>query len=593
MTFKAPVADTLYTLNHITGFSRLVDAGMFGELDMATVEAILEEAGRFANEELAPINRKGDETPARLEGKDVVTPPGWNEAYAKFVEGGWNGLTSPEEYGGQDLPVAISMAATEMWSGANMAFALGPLLTSGAVEALSQYGSPELKARFLPKMIPGEWTGSMQLTEPNAGSDLRFLKTRAVPQADGSYKITGTKIFITYGEHSMTNNIVHLVLARLPDAPAGTKGISMFVVPKFLVGDDGSLGARNDVFCSKLEHKLGIHGSPTCVMNFGDEGGATGWLVGEAHRGLHYMFLMMNRARLAVGMQSIGLAEHAYQDALLYAQERRQGSAPGIPETEMAPIIMHPDVRRMLIGMKAKIAAARAIGLTNAVALDVARRGRDEATRQRADEEAALLTPLSKAFGSDISVEVASEGIQVHGGMGFIEETGAAQHYRDARITTIYEGTNGIQALDLVGRKLPMNRGEVVRTFLESLKETIDQVQAVNDPAFGGMAESLGHGLAHLSECSMWLGKKLMEDPNAALAGATSYARLFSLVAGGTLLARGALSAVRAGDVANEAQLVLARHFAETQVPATSGLKRAVILSADTVLGEKADAILQ
>ncbi|MEJ2229263.1 MAG: acyl-CoA dehydrogenase [Alphaproteobacteria bacterium] len=572
MTFKAPVADILYTLDHIAGFSQLVDEGMFGELDMETVAAILEESGRFANEELAPLNRKGDETPAKLVGKDVETPSGWIEAYKLFVDGGWNALACPEEFGGQDLPVAISMAATEMWGGANMAFALGPLLTSGAVEAVSHYAAPELKARFLPKMVSGEWTGSMQLTEPQAGSDLRFLKTRAVPQEDGSYKITGTKIFITYGEHPMTENIVHLVLARLPDAPTGTKGISMFVVPKFLVGDDGSLGARNDVFCSKLEHKLGIHGSPTCVMNFGDEGGATGWLVGEANRGLNYMFLMMNRARISVGMQGIGLAEHAYQDALAYAQERRQGSAAGVPNTEMAPIIM---------------------GLTNAVALDVARHGRDEATRKRAEAEAALLTPLSKAYGSDISVEVASEALQVHGGMGFIEETGAAQHYRDARITPIYEGTNGIQALDLVGRKLLMNEGEVVRTFLAGLQEIVANVPTEANSPFGTTARCLGQGMADLVECSLWLGKKLAENPSAALAGATSYAKMFSLVAGGTLLARGALSAIRKGDNAAETQTLLARHFAETQVASSSGLKHAVYHSADTVLGEKADAILQ
>ena len=593
MPYKAPVPDIIFALNHIAGFSRLVEAGMFGDLDMATVEAILEEAGRFATEELAPINRNGDTNPARLAGKDVVTPPGWTEAYAKFVEGGWAALPCPAEFGGQHLPAAIAMAVNEMWSGANMAFALCPLLSQAGTEALDRYGSAALKAQYLPKLTSGEWTGSMQLTEPQAGSDLRFLKTRAMPTGDGSYRITGTKIFITYGEHPMTANIVHLVLARLPDAPPGTKGISMFVVPKFLVNDDGSLGARNDVFCSKLEHKLGIHGSPTCVMNFGDEGGAAGWLIGEPHRGLHYMFTMMNRARLGVGVQSVGIAEAACQQALGYALDRRQGSVTGTPETEMAPIIGHPDVRRMLLSMKAKVAAARALCLTNAVAIDLAERGRDEATRARAEADAALLTPLSKSFGSDIATEVASEGIQVHGGMGFIEETGAAQHYRDARITAIYEGTNGIQCIDLVGRKLPMNGGDTVRAFLEGLKETIGQVKASNEPTLGATAECLGEGLAHLAETSQWLGRKLMEDPKAALSGATSYGRMFSLVAGGTLLARGALSAIREGSgEANEGQILLARHFAEMQVPATAGLRPIIYRSHDTVLSKAAGAVL-
>lgn len=592
MTYRAPVSEILFTLKNIAGFSRLVEAGMFADLDMATVEAVLEEAGRFATEELATINRKGDENPARLVGKDVVTSPGWAEAYAKFAEGGWNALPCPAEFGGQDLPTAVSMAVGEMWNGANMAFALCPLLTTAAVEALAHFSSPELKAKYLPKMVSGEWSGSMQLTEPAAGSDLRFLKTQAVPAGDGSYRISGTKIFITYGEHPMTSNIVHLVLARLPDAPPGTRGISMFVVPKFLVNDDGSVGARNDVFCSKLEHKLGIHGSPTCVMNFGDEGGAAGWLVGEAHRGLQYMFIMMNRARLGVGVQGVGVAEHAYQTALAYAHDRRQGSATGTPDTEMAPIIAHPDVRRMLIGMKAKIAAARALCLTNAVALDVARRGADADTRARADAEAALLTPLSKAFGSDIATEVASEGIQVHGGMGFVEETGAAQHYRDARITPIYEGTNGIQCIDLVARKLPMNKGETVRAYLEGMKETIGQVRAANNPAFGAMAEALGEGLAHLGETSQWLGRKLMETPDVALAGATAYGRMFSLVAGGVLLARGALAAAGDSSGGGESHILLARHFAETQVPAVGGLKPCVFRSHDTIFGKSADELL-
>ena len=591
MAYKAAVSDILFTLDHIAGFSGHLESGVFGDLDRATVEAVLDEAGRFAAEELAPINRSGDEQRAQLKDGEVVLPPGWKEAYAKFVEAGWNALPSPTRFGGQELPVAVAMAVTEMWNGANMAFALNPLLTQAGVEAVTQYGSEELKAKYLPNMISGEWTGSMQLTEPHAGSDLRFLKTRAVPQGDGTYRISGTKIFITFGDHPLTENIIHIVLARLPDAPQGTRGISMFLIPKFLVNDDGSLGARNDVRCAKLEHKLGIHGSPTCVLNYGDAGGAIGWMIGEPNRGLQYMFTMMNQARLGVGVQGVGLAEHAFQDALAYARDRKQGSMETTPDNDMTPIINHPDVRRMLVSMKAKIAAARAICATNAVAIDIAKHGRDDATRAKADALAALLTPISKSFGSDIAVEVASEGIQVHGGMGFIEETGAAQHYRDARIAPIYEGTNGIQCLDLVGRKLPMNGGETVRAFIGELKETVSQVRESNEPAFGAMAACLADGVADLEETTGWMLRKLAEAPKAAFAGATTYGRLFALTAGGVFLARGALAAAR-GANGGGAHITLARHFAETQVPLTSGLKSVIYNTHETVLGEAAEAAL-
>ncbi len=592
MAYKAPVSDILFTLNHIAGFSRLVEDGLFGDLDTTTVEAILEEAGKFASEELAPLNRIGDEHGARLKDGEVVLPPGWKEAYRKFWEGGWNALPSPQAYGGQGLPVALAMAVSEMWNGANMAFGLNPLLTQAGVEALSKYGSEALKSKYLPKMVSGEWTGSMQLTEPHAGSDLRFLKTRAVPQGDGSFRITGTKIFITFGEHSLTDNIVHIVLARLPDAPEGTKGISMFLIPKFLVNDDGSLGARNDVRCAKLERKLGIHGSPTCVLNYGDEDGAIGWLVGEPHRGLYYMFTMMNQARLGVGVQGVGVAEHAFQDALAYARERKQGSESDTPPGEMTPIINHPDVRRMLLSMKAKIAAARAICSMNAVAIDLAHHGRDDATRARAEALAALLTPVSKSYGSDIAVEVASEAVQVHGGMGFIEETGVAQHYRDARIAPIYEGTNGLQALDLVSRKLPLNNGETVRQFIADLDETVREVKASNEPAFGATGECLADSLADLGETTEWLQCKLAEAPKAAFAAATPYGRLFANTAGGVFLARGALAAARGANGSQEAQIAVARHFAETQAPLTNGLKRVVYNAHETVLGPTADAAL-
>ena len=591
MAYKAPVADILFTLDHIAGFSGHLASGVFGDLDRATVEAVLDEAGRFAAEELAPINRSGDEQRARLEGGEVVLPPGWKEAYAKFVEAGWNALPSPTEFGGQGLPVAVAMAVTEMWNGANMAFGLNPLLTQAGVEAVTKYGSEALKTTYLPKMVSGEWTGSMQLTEPHAGSDLRFLKTRAVPQGDGTYRISGTKIFITFGDHPLAENIIHIVLARLPDAPQGTRGISMFLVPKFLVNEDGSLGARNDVRCAKLEHKLGIHGSPTCVLNYGDEGGAVGWIIGEPNRGLQYMFTMMNQARLGVGVQGVGLAEHAFQDALAYARDRKQGSTETTADNDMTPIINHPDVRRMLLSMKAKIAAARAICAINAVAIDIARHGSDEATRTKADALAALLTPISKSFGSDIAVEVASEGIQVHGGMGFIEETGAAQHYRDARIAPIYEGTNGIQCVDLVGRKLPMNGGETVRAFIGELKQTVAQVRESNEPAFGAMAACLAESVADLEETTEWMLQKLGREPKAAFSGATSYGRLFALTAGGVFLARGALAAARGANGA-ATHITLARHFAETQAPLTSGLKTVIYNTHETVLGETAEAAL-
>lgn len=593
MAYRAPVSEISFALNRIAGFSGYLDEGLFGELDAATADAILEEAGRFASEELALLNRSGDEHGAKLKDGEVALPPGWKEAYRKFWEGGWNALPSPPEHGGQGLPIALSMAVTEMWNGANMAFGLNPLLTQAGVEALSKYGSEALQTTYLPKMISGEWTGSMQLTEPHAGSDLRFLKTKAIPQGNGTYRISGTKIFITFGEHSLTDNIVHIVLARLPDAPEGTKGISMFLIPKFMVNDDGSLGNRNDVRCTKLEHKLGIHGSPTCVLNYGDGEGAVGWMVGEPNRGLYYMFTMMNQARLGVGVQGVGLAEHAFQDALAYARERKQGGTDETPAGEMTPIINHPDVRRMLISMKAKIAAGRAICSINAVALDLAKHARDEASRAKAEALAALLTPVSKAYGSDMAVEVASESIQVHGGMGFIEETGVAQHYRDARITPIYEGTNGIQAIDLVARKLPMNNGDTVRQFIEELKDTVRDVKASNEHAFGAMGDCLADSVADLEETSHWLLGKLSEHRDTALTGATPYCRLFANAAGGVFLARGALDAARnANGAGAETHIATARHFAENQAPVTSGLKPSIYNSHETVLGRTADAAL-
>jgi alkylation response protein AidB-like acyl-CoA dehydrogenase len=585
MTYRAPVADIAFTLNHIAGFSQLIERGLFEDLDMDTAAAILEEAGRFAEEELAPTNRASDVQGARLVGGEVVMPDGFAEAYRKWVAGGWGSVASPREFGGQGLPFALSMALTEMWNSANMAFGLNPLLTQAGVHALIAHGSKELQRKYLPKLVTGEWTGSMQLTEPQAGSDLRFMKTRAVYAGDGSYKISGTKIFITYGEHSLTDNIIHIVLARLPDAPHGTKGLSLFLIPKFLVNDDGSLGSRNDVTCAKLEEKLGIHGSPTAVLNYGDKGGAIAWLIGAPNGGLKAMLTMMIEARIGVGVQGVGIAERAFQQALAYARERKQGALEGGGVDSSVAIIEHPDVKRTLLTMKAKTSAARAICYATSVAMDIAHHSPDASERRRAHAEAALLTPVAKAYSTDIGVEVASEGIQVHGGMGYIEETGAAQHYRDARIAPIYEGTNGIQAIDLVTRKLPSESGETIYGFIAALKETAHRVKAANETALGSMGERLEASIADLEEASGWLLGKLQYDRAEALAGATPFLRLFGIASGGAYLAKGALAAAREGA---DARVIEARHFAESLMGETSGLKHAVAHAYETVNDAKA-----
>jgi Acyl-CoA dehydrogenases len=582
MSYVPPVSEIDFSLNHIAGFGALIDNGLYGDLDRDTAAAILEEAGRFAAEELVPLNWQGDQQGATLHNGEVKLPDGWQDAYRKWREGGWASLTGPVEFGGQDLPHVLALAVNEIWNAANMAFGLCPLLTQGAVDALAAHGSDELKRLFLPKMVSGEWTGTMHLTEPHAGSDLRFLKTRAVPAGDGTFRLTGTKIYITYGEHPMTENIIHLVLARLPDAPAGTRGISLFLVPKFLVNADGTLGGRNDVICTKLEHKLGIHASPTCVMNFGEKGGAVGYLVGEPNRGLAAMFTMMIAARLSVGIQGVGIAERAYQQALAYARDRRQGASAKAPDGLVA-IIEHPDVLRMLLNMKAKIAAARAIVLTAGAAMDVSHRSQDDAERERAGGIAALLTPVAKAYGTDIGVEVASKGIQVHGGMGYVEETGAAQHLRDARIATIYEGTNGIQAIDLVTRKLPLAKGAVVQGHIEDLRGIVGSIRASNEPSFGVMAVRLGEAVDALEEATRWMQNALGSSPNAALAVATPYTKLFAIATGGAYLAKGALAAVRSDNGAR-AHIAVARHFAEHLAVDAPSLKIAVTEGHATIL---------
>src|ERR1700722_2367406 len=455
MTYRAPVADIAFALKHAARFAAAREDGIY-DLDDETLGAVLEEAGKFATDVIAPLNRVGDLHGTPFKDGVVTTPPGWKAAYTSWAAAGWNGLASPEPWGGQGLPAAVNAACIEMWNSASMAFGIGPVLTMAAINALAQHGSEALQQTYLPKLVSGEWMGTMQLTEPQAGSDVGALRSKAERAADGSYRITGSKIFITYGEHDLTDNIIHFVLARLPDAPPGTRGISLFLVPKFLLNADGSPGARNDVRAHSVEHKLGIHGSPTCTMILGDEGGAVGFLIGEENAGMARMFTMMNRARLAIGVQGVGIAEAATQQALAYARDRKQGRTPGMKATESAALIAYPDVKRMLLTMRALTGAARAICYSTAMALDRSERSADEAARKAAHDRLSLLTPVAKAFSTDIANEVTSLGIQVHGGMGFIEETGAAQLFRDARIAAIYEGTNGIQAIDLVTRKLPL-----------------------------------------------------------------------------------------------------------------------------------------
>jgi len=460
-----------------------------------------------------------------------------------------------------------------------MAFGIGPVLTMGAVEALAAHGNDRLKKTYLPKLVSGEWTGTMQLTEPQAGSDVGALRTKAERASDGTYRLTGQKIFITYGEHDLTDNIIHFVLARLPDAPAGTRGISLFLVPKFLPAADGSLGPRNDVRAHSIEHKMGIHGSPTCTMVYGDQGGATGYLIGEENRGMACMFTMMNQARLAVALQGVAIAERSTQQALAYARDRKQGRVSGAREGSSS-IIAHPDVRRMLLTMRAQTRAARAICYATAVAIDRSHLSADERSREAAQERASLLTPVAKAFATDIGVEVSSLGVQVHGGMGYIEETGAAQHYRDARIAAIYEGTNGIQAIDLVTRKLPSAGGESVRKHIADLRRTAETVRAANNPAFGATGARLSEAIDSLERTTAWLLGRPLDD--ASLAGATPYLRLFATATGGALLAEEALVAARLGGD-SDARIAIARFFAEHLAPNSSGLEREVIEGAESV----------
>lgn len=580
MSYRAPVEDMAFALRKLAGIDRLAGTH-FESFDDDLIDPILEEAGKLASDVLAPLNQPGDEQGAQLTGDGVVAPHGFAEAYRQFAEGGWMGLAAPVEWGGQGLPRTLSNAVLEMLHGANMSFGLCPMLSAGAIEALLAHGAEAEQKKYLPKLISGEWTGTMNLTEPQAGSDVGALKTKAVPQDDGSYKISGQKIYITWGDHDMTDNIIHLVLARLPDAPEGSRGISLFVVPKVLVNEDGSLGDRNGVKCIGLEKKIGIHASPTCVMEYE---GATGWLVGEENKGLACMFTMMNAARLNVGLEGVGVSEAAYQAAYAYAQERKQGRVEGIDGP--APILHHADVRRTLTTMRAHTMAARAICYACGVAADLADASDDEATREAASLREELLTPIAKAWATDTGVEMASFGVQIHGGMGFMNETLAAQLYRDARIAPIYEGTNGIQAIDLVGRKLSMAGGRAMTDMIEEVRETARAARETNDPQLGQIADRLVAAADALNEATDWMKSVMKDEREKGLSGATAYLELAGNVIGGHFLAKGALSARADNSPLRGRMTALAGFFSETALAEAPGRVSGITKGGDSFLAE-------
>ncbi len=573
MTYIPPLADMRFVLRHVVDIGRLATMPGFEHADPDTVDGILDEAGRFFAEQFAPLNRVGDmQHSRRQDDGSVVTPDGFPKAYRRYVEAGWPAVPFPPEYNGGGFPWLVGIALQELMTAANMAFSLCPLLTQGAIDMLLHHGSEEQRELYLPKMVTGEWTGTMNLTEPQAGSDVGALTTRAAPADDGTWRITGQKLFITFGEHDLADNIVHLVLARVPDAPPGTRGISCFIVPKFLLADDGSLGERNAVECVSIEHKMGINASPTCVMAYED---AVGYLIGEPNQGMRYMFQMMNTARLSVGLSGLALGERAYQQAAAYAMERKQGRAPGA--TGDSAIIEHADVRRMLLTMKAHVEALRCLVYLNAEAIDLARVHPDESVREQSQELADILTPITKGWGTDVGVELTSLGVQVHGGMGYVEETGVAQHYRDIRIAPIYEGTNGIQAIDLVGRKLGLRGGAAIAGYLDGIAATAAQAQAAGGE-LAAVGAALADGVATVRTVTDWLGA--VADPNDALAGATPYLRMMGLVTGAWLLTRSALAAHELGGDLAAQKLVTAHFFATQVLPQVSGLAPAVTAGA-------------
>ena len=587
MTYVAPVRDIAFVLNHVIDLADIATFAGFEEATPDMVEAILEESGRFTAEVLAPLNRLGDERGSQWSESGVTTPEGWPDAYKQFVENGWGSLAFPVKYGGQGLPMCVSAAVQEMWHSANMAFGLCPLLTQGAVDAIELHGSEQIKQTYLPKMVEGVWTGTMNLTEPQAGSDLAAVRTKAEP-ADNHYLISGQKIFITYGEQDLTENIIHMVLARLPDAPPGVKGISLFVVPKFLVNDDGSIGQRNDVNCVSIEHKLGIHASPTCVMSYGDKTGAVGYIVGEPNKGLMYMFTMMNQARHAVGVEGYGIAERAYQQAVAYAKDRKQGKTLlGKSEDDQA-IINHPDVRRILMTMRSCIEAMRGLGLECAAAFDRARKSPDAAVRERNQRRGELLTPLVKGWSTELGVELCSLGVQVHGGMGFIEETGAAQYLRDSRIVPIYEGTTAIQANDLIGRKTARDGGQGMGELMADMRSTANEMEKSSHQDLPAIAQRFTAALSACESANDWL----LGQNDATLPAATSveYLMMQGYMAGGWMMGRAALAAVQLSAEADAdqdylaAKITLARYYAERLLPLVESSSTIIIGAAESTV---------
>ena len=592
--YSPPLDDMKFALKEVVGVGSLSELPVFNEVGLEALDSLLDEASRFFNEVISPTNRTGDLEGSVLKNDgSVSTPTGFREAYAQYVDAGWGAISFDPEYGGGGFPWLVGIAVTEMLTAANMALSLNPMLTQGSIHALTAHGDQEQKLAWLPKLITGEWAGTMNLTEPQAGSDVGALTTKAELQDDGTYKITGQKIYITWGEHDLTENIVHLVLARTPDAPPGTKGISLFIVPKFIINDDGSIGEENDIKCLSIEHKLGIHASPTCVLQFGDNGGATGYIVGEENSGMRYMFTMMNQARLAVGLEGLAVADRAYQQALDYALERMQGRRADTPKGESVPIIDHPDVRRMLMTMKAYIEAMRCMIYLNAKSIDIAHHHPDEDERTRGHELTDLLTPLSKSWCTDLGNELTSLGIQIHGGMGFVEETGAAQHYRDIRIAGIYEGTNGIQAIDLVGRKLSMRKGDVVRELLLEINETASELHSAN---LKGIARPLEDAVKDMQAATEWLIEKGGASTDDGLAGATPYLRMFGTTVGGWLLAKSALQAKKQIDEGNDSEFLQAKietaiFYAEQLLPQVSGLLPATVSGAQSLYAIKPERL--
>ncbi|SEE02642.1 hypothetical protein SAMN02787142_4363 [Burkholderia sp. WP9] len=580
MSYTAPIKDMLFVMKELAGLEDIATLPGFEDANLDTAQAVLEESAKLCGEVLAPLNVEGDRNPSSWKDGVVTATPGFKEAFRQFGVGGWQGVQHPVDYEGQGLPKLIATACIEMLNASNLSFALCPLLTDGAIEALLTAGSEAQKQTYVPKLISGEWTGTMNLTEPQAGSDLALVRTRAEPQGDGSFKLFGTKIFITWGEHDMAKNIAHLVLARTPDAPEGVKGISLFIVPKFLVNEDGSLGERNDVHCVSIEHKLGIKASPTAVLQFGDHGGAIGHLIGEENRGLEYMFIMMNAARFAVGMQGVGVSDRAYQKAVAYAKDRVQSRPVDGSAKQPVAIIQHPDVRRMLATMRGLTEASRALAYVAAAHCDIAHRHADEATRAEHQAIYEYLVPIVKGWSTELSIDVTSLGVQVHGGMGFIEETGAAQYYRDARILPIYEGTTAIQANDLIGRKTVRDGGKVAKSLLAGVAETVEALGAQQGPAFESMKKYLAQGHRSLSTVVDFVVTNTKSDPNAVFAGSVPYLKLAGIVLGGWQMARALLVAAGKRDADPSfygAKIATAQFYAEHVLTLASALEASIV----------------